>query len=73
MGLSREQVETTQRVFATSEGKAFFGFALQEEYDKTIIALLYAPRDEVETLRGKARALYETMKKIHDCVTNNHE
>jgi hypothetical protein len=71
MGLSQEQVETTQRVFASSEGKAYFGFALQAEYDKTVIALLYAPRDEAEILRGKARALYEQMKQIHDCVSYN--
>lgn len=71
MGWSKEQVETTQRVFASREGQAFFGFALQQEYDKTVIALLYASRDEAEVLRGKARALYEQMKQIHDCVSRN--
>jgi hypothetical protein len=67
MGLPAEHMENFQRVFSASEGK-LYAQHLQQEYDKTVVAMLYAPQDEVEVLRGKARALYEQLKFIHECV-----
>ena len=67
MSLSKEDVELGKALASSTVGRWWLS-RTQTEFDKTIKTLLYADKQEVEVLRGKARALFEQLKEVDDCV-----
>ena len=67
MSLSREDVELGKTLASSTVGRWWLA-RIEAEYNTTVATLLYADKQEVEVLRGKARALHEQLKEVASCV-----
>lgn len=64
----KEHAEALVRLSRSNDGQAFIK-ALEDDFDKSMRALLAATSEEIMSAQGHARALRDVLKKFHDAET----
>jgi hypothetical protein len=67
--LTPEEIDAIASLAVSKGGKVWFG-KISADFQTTVEKMLYAPKDDVEVLRGKARALHEQITDLQKCVAS---